>query len=203
MNSPANSQVAVLAIHFQNDVIHSEGRVALGLARQPTLRTKLIGAAGRLMAAARTYGVPVISIRIAFAAGHVDAPCHIPLFGHVKEAGAMVEGEWGTEFFQGFAPARGERIITHNRVNAFHGTPLQKILNGRKIETLVFAGVSTNSSVEHSVRHAADLGYRIVVAEDACASGRADLHAAALDNIRFLGAVSPVDEIVGQWSGPC
>ena len=51
-------------------------------------------------------------------------------------------------------------------MNGFHGTKLDTLLRGLGVETLIITGAWTNMSIEHTARHAADAGYRAVVASD-------------------------------------
>ena len=168
-------RTAVLALHYQNDVVHPEGRLGAA-AGNP----ELVANAGRLLARARAAGVPVVSVRIAFSPGGVRE--NAPIFA--AAAGAVVEGTWGAEFLDGLGPADGEPVVTHSRVNAFYESELEPVLRGFGAERLVVAGVETHSSVEHTARQALDIGYEVVVAADACASADPELHAAAL---RVLG----------------
>ena len=202
MHQDARTRAAVLALHFQNDVLHPDGRIALGLARQPEVRDALIAAAGRLLAAARAAAVPVIAVRIAFAPDYRDVPEHVPILLAAKQAGAMAEGSWGAQFYAPLAPLADENVLTHNRVNAFFGTGLDRLLAGQGVGRLILAGVATNSVVEHSARHAADMGFEVIAAQDACASARSDLHTAALENIRLIGRVMPVSDIIDDWGNP-
>jgi nicotinamidase-related amidase len=48
---------------------------------------------------------------------------------------------------------------------------------------VVIAGISTNMGVESTARSAWELSYDIVIAEDACASRTAELHAFAVEQI--------------------
>jgi biuret amidohydrolase len=193
------SATALLMLHFQNDVLHDEGKIALGLARLPELRARTLAAAQKLLGAARSAALPIFHVRIAFRPDYADAPKSVPLFQAVIAAGAMSEGGWGAEFLDGFTPLPNETVLTHNRVNAFQGTPLADLLWTWRIERLILAGVASNSTVEHSARHAADLGLDVIVAQDATASARADLHAAALENIRLIGRVIPVETLIESW----
>jgi biuret amidohydrolase len=190
---------AVLALHFQNDVLHPDGKVALGLARQPGLREQLIEQASGLFAGARARGLPVIAVRIAFRPDYADVPKVVPLYQAVSQSGAMAEGGWGSAFHAGFEPVEGDAVFTHNRANAFQGTGLADLLAVWKIERLILAGIATNSVVEHSARHAADLGFDVIAAEEACACARPDLHAAAFENIRLIGRVLPVATLIDRW----
>jgi len=179
----------VVALHYQNDVVHPDGR--LGASRG---NPALVANAGRLLAGARSAGVPVVSVRIAFPASGPRA--NAPIFA--AAVGAVVEGTWGAEFLGELAPADGEPVVTHSRVNAFYESGLAEALLRLRAERLVVAGVATHSSVEHTARHATDMGYEVVVAADACASADPELHAAAL---RVLGphvaCVTTVDEALG------
>ncbi|MFZ2108233.1 MAG: isochorismatase family protein [Roseiarcus sp.] len=55
---------------------------------------------------------------------------------------------------------------------------------GRLPRTIVLGGVATNFGVESTARHAWEHGYAVVIAEDACTSRSADLHAVAVEAIR-------------------
>jgi len=77
-------------------------------------------------------------------------------------------GQPGNAFKLGFGPRAGEELISKHTGSAFIGTPLEGMLRDRKQGDLVVAGVITNNSVESTVRHAAMLGFRVTLAEDAC-----------------------------------
>lgn len=68
----------------------------------------------------------------------------------------------------GFKP--GDLLITKRGWDAFTNTDLELCLRSRGIQTLIVAGISTDSGVESTVRRGADLGFACIVAEDACAS---------------------------------
>lgn len=186
------SRTAALFLHFQNDTLHPQGRVALGLAQFPDLRDRTIERATALLASCRRAAVDIIHMRISFAHDYSDVPLNIPLFAAVARAQAMQADTWGADFIEPMQPLAGEVVMVHNRVNAFQGTGLADLLWLRRVDQLVIAGVASNSTVEHSARHAADLGLDVIVAEDASATARADLHAGALENIRLIGRTMTV-----------
>lgn len=192
-----NQQAAVLALHFQNEVIHPDGAIRLGTA-DADRRAGLIAAAQAYLAGARASGLPLVHVRIAFPAGHVGVVANAPIFRNVVASGAMVEGSWGCDFFAGLGPEDGEAVVSHNRVNAFYDSPLEMVLRRLAATRLILAGVATNSVVEHTARHAADMGYDVVVAADACSAARADVHEAALFNLSLVGEVSTVHGIFGH-----
>ena len=65
-------------------------------------------------------------------------------------------------------PIAGETIVPKQAHSAFVGTDLDRRLRERGIASLAIGGVITDNSVETSVRHGADLGWRIALIEDAC-----------------------------------
>jgi nicotinamidase-related amidase len=191
---------AVLALHYQNDVIHQNGRIRLGFAEGDAQRDAVIAAAGRLLAGARAASLPIVHVRIAFRPDHADVVRNGPIWENVVRIGAVAEGSWGADFHDRLRPQPDEIVVRHGRINAFFGSPLEETLRLFDAAELVLGGVATNSVVEHTARHAADMGYRVTVAADACAASRPALHQAALDNIALIGTVSTVDEVVAGWT---
>ncbi|MBN8729690.1 MAG: cysteine hydrolase [Acidobacteria bacterium] len=89
-------------------------------------------------------------------------------------------GQPGHEFKPETAPLSGEIIVAKSVNSAFIGTGLEQLLRSAGITELVVCGVCTNNSVETTVRHGANLGFRITLVEDACFTfGRTDYHGRA------------------------
>lgn len=91
-------------------------------------------------------------------------------------------------------PLAHETVIPKHSNSAFIGTGLENALCRAGIRRLVVAGVITNNSVEATVRMAGNLGFEVLLAEDACftyakrdLSGRVwsaeDVHALSLANL--------------------
>ena len=68
------------------------------------------------------------------------------------------------------APLPSEPVIQKQVNCAFIGTDLQERLNAQGIQSLLFAGLTTEHCVSTSARLASDLGYEVFVAADATAS---------------------------------
>jgi biuret amidohydrolase len=99
-------------------------------------------------------------------------------------------------FIPQVAPAPGEPVVIKSTADAFLGTDLDAQLRARGITSVALAGVSTNSCVESTARHAADLGYGVALIEDACAAADQDLHDAAVRNlIRLFVDALATDEV--------
>jgi nicotinamidase-related amidase len=144
--------------------------------------------------------VPVISVRIAFREDHRDVADNAEIWRRVRESGALTEGSWGAEFHAGLGPLAGEFVVTHQRNNAFYGSPLADVVNLFRPERLVVAGISTTYVVESTVRHASDMGYAVVVAADACSSATSAMHEASLEAMALLATIRRVDDIVAEFA---
>ena len=196
------SGTALLALHFQNEVLHPSGKIRLGVASDSPKRFAVIERVQRLLALARMATVPVISVRIAFRPDYSDVIQNCRIFRQVVGLGAMVEGSWGAEFYKGLEPLPGEFVVKHLRTNAFLGSRLDEHLRGISARHLIVAGIATNSTVEATVRHASDVGYDVVVASDACSCGDPDLHQASLRNMALVADVEAVEEIRLRLESP-
>jgi nicotinamidase-related amidase len=76
----------------------------------------------------------------------------------------------GAEIHAAVKPQAGETVIEKNFPNSFRNTALQAELEKRGIKNLVVAGMMTHMCVDATVRHAADLGYKVTLIGDACAT---------------------------------
>ena len=86
-------------------------------------------------------------------------------------------GQVGNEFKDEVAPVTGETIIAKRTNSAFIGTELERRLRDAGHSALVIAGVSTNNSVEATVRMAGNLGFETYLVADACFTfARRDFH---------------------------
>jgi nicotinamidase-related amidase len=86
-------------------------------------------------------------------------------------------GQDGNNFKNEVVPLSGETIVPKRTNSAFIGTDLERSLRAAEIDTLVITGVSTNNSVEATVRMAGNLGFRAYLVSDACFTfARPDFH---------------------------
>jgi len=67
-------------------------------------------------------------------------------------------------------PLEGEKIFTKKEVSAFNGTGLNEYLQSIGVKYLVICGMQTHMCVEGAVRAGYDLGYKITLVHDACAT---------------------------------
>ena len=146
---------------------------------EPDLPDKALAAAQSLLAAAREKKLLVVHVGVArpHARGTFDA---LRTAGARKSGKAprdvlaLAPGTPDVEFL--LAPAAGEEVIHKVGVSAFCGTRLDQLLRNAGSSEVLVAGAFTHMVVESTVRDGFDLGYRMVVAEDACLAPAAAPH---------------------------
>lgn len=155
------------------------------------------GPALRLLAAWRARGAPVIHVRHnSVQAGSVLAPSHP-----------------GNALRDGFAPSPDEALVVKSVNSAFIGTDLDLRLRRLGVGTIVAFGFETDKCVSTTVRMGANLGYRMIVAADACAAfdqpglDGAILPAALVQAVHLatlaneFAEVASVEEILARLAG--
>src|SRR4029077_6932674 len=124
-----------------------------------------------------------------------------PLFEGVKSAHGLVRGSWGAGAADGMEPQYGDNVVEKMRMNGFYETRLDILLRGLGAETLIISGAWTNMSIEHTARHAADAGYRAVVASDGTSTTGDEWQNAALNyamqNVASVATCGEIAEALG------
>lgn len=185
-------RAVLLALHYQNEVLHPDGRIRVGLDSASPVRAAVIGAAEQLLAKARVHAIPIVHVRVAFRPDYADLRTNAPIFRSVVALGAVREGSWGAAFYDTLAPREDDRdefVVTHKRINGFYESSLETVLRALGATRLLVAGVATHSVVESTVRHAADMGYDVAVVAPACAAASAATHAAALASMSLVATI--------------
>ncbi|GAA3231523.1 cysteine hydrolase [Pseudonocardia petroleophila] len=195
------ARTAVVAVHFQNDIVGPAGAFA-GFFRAEVERTGVLDTATRLLDGARAAGATVVHTRVAFQPGHGDLNPNSPLLGMVAQAKCLEDGTPGADITAEVAPRDGDHVVTHTRVGGFQGSDLDATLRRAGIDTVVFIGVATNASVEGTARAASDLGYRTVVVSDACSAGSPEAHEASLGSLGLLAEIVTTDDLLAGLAAP-
>jgi len=189
---------AVVALHYQNEVLHPDGKIKVGLSADSPERARVIRAARSLLTQARASQTPIAHVRVAYRPDYADVNQNAPIFRNVVAIGAVPEGQWGAEFFEELAPdphSPGEFVVKHARINAFYGSQLEEILKVLDARRLIIAGVATHSVVESTVRHAVDIGFEVTVAADACAAASPATHEASLQSMKLIADIQEVSAL--------
>lgn len=183
----------LIALHYQNEVLHERGKIRVGIEENSPQRRDIIQAAMSLLQQARHNNIPIVHVRVAYRKDYADLPHNAPIFNGVRQLQAVQEGSWGCEFYKGLEPlidCEREFVITHNRINAFYSSQLEAVLQNLTPSRLVIAGVATHSVVESTVRHAVDMGYKVIVPAAACGAPPA-MHEASLNSMRLIASIYP------------
>ncbi|HWM01725.1 MAG TPA: cysteine hydrolase [Actinophytocola sp.] len=192
-------KTAVLILDLQNEVIHEKGAFGGTGAAAHAVEQNVVANAARLAAAARSAGARVVHVhhqRSVGADSGADSKQNAPLWRNMAEADAMGT-EWSAAPHEGIEPDPTDIVLYKQRVNAFFGTPLDIKLRGLGVEKVLVSGALTNLSVESTIRYGADLGYQMVLVQDACSSFDAEWHRAAVEfAVTHLGEVATTDEVV-------
>lgn len=148
--------------------------------------------AARLLDAARKRGDLVVHVRHEFDSS--DAPFFTP-------------GSAGARIHHKVEPANNEAVVLKHKVNSFRDTNLKALLDQHDVKALTIAGSMSHMCVDAATRAAADYGYDVTVAHDACATlplafdGKqvpaAEVHASAMAALAFAYAkVVSTDELL-------
>jgi len=147
-----------------------------------------------LLADARGRGLPVIHV-------HHDDPDPASPFRKGEPAGAVMACA---------APVAGEVVLWKHHSSAFAGTGLDTHLRGLGVTELVVAGAVAAFCVTSTVRSASDLGYKVLLPQDALLGfdlpahdgGRIDAATVHRVTLSILGAdfaaLTTVGELVRQ-----
>ncbi len=181
------THTALLLIDIQNDYF-ADGQWPLSGIEAASAR------AAHLLAACRKHGLPVVHVQHEFISDTA------PFF---------LSGSTGAQIHPSVTPLPGEPIILKHKANSFQDTELKPLLDALNINKLIIAGAMSHLCIDAGVRAAADFGYAVHVAEDACATcdqvfngntvPAAQVHAAFMAALAFAYAeVSSTEQILAE-----
>jgi nicotinamidase-related amidase len=131
---------------------------------------------------------------------------HIQHISKKPEATFFISGDRGTDIHDTVAHFEGEPIVYKHEPNSFLNTNLLELLRSWEIERVVITGMMTHMCVDATARAASDLGFQVIVAEDACATRdlkygdttipAEHVHKAFLAALKSYGRVMKADHII-------
>jgi nicotinamidase-related amidase len=155
----------------------------------------VVEAIGRLAAAARTAGLPVVYTTVAYD----DAAKEIAAV-FIEKVPALLALEAGSRFVEidpRLAPAANEPVLTKLHASAFFGTTLDDLLGEHGCDGVIVTGASTSGCVRATVVDALQNGYRVVVPREAVGDRNPAAHEANLYDIDAkYGDVLPLAEVL-------
>ncbi len=159
-----------------------------------------VASAGRLVAAARLVGAPVLFTRVEYEPGGADGG---QFFRKVPALACFERGNPLGDFLDDPAPVAGEVVVTKQYASAFFGTSLASTLVSMGIDTVLICGLSTSGCVRASALDALQHGFVPVVVADACGDRHPDPHRANLFDLAqkyatVLGETEAIDRLQGR-----
>jgi nicotinamidase-related amidase len=131
---------------------------------------------------------------------------HIQPISLKPDATFFIRGDSGSDIHDAVAHFEGEPIVYKHYPNSFRETNLLEMLRGWGIERVVITGMMTHMCVDATARAASDLGFQVIIAEDACATrdliyGETTIpaehvHKAFLAALKSYGKVMKSDEVI-------
>jgi nicotinamidase-related amidase len=114
----------------------------------------------------------------------------------------LVEGTSAVELVPALGPEPSDHVSARRHgVSPFGGTSLDATLRGLGVTTVVATGVSLNLGIPGLAIEAVNLGYRVVLPQDAVCGVPADYARSVIDNTMALVAtLTTVDELIACWS---
>lgn len=177
------ARTAVLVVDMQND-FSSEGGMFDRVGIDRSKIRQAIAPISQVLCIARTFGLPVVYIKMAFRAdlsdlGEVGAPNrdrHL-LYGvgqpakspDGRESRILIRDTWNTDIVSELAPHPGDIMVYKHRFSAFYQTELDAILKQRGVKYLITTGCTTSVCVESTVRDAFFRDYSTIVLSDCTA----------------------------------
>lgn len=83
---------------------------------------------------------------------------------------AVIRGTWDAAIIDELAPTSNDHIIVKRRDSAFQDTELDLWLRGSYIDTIICVGIDTIICVENTLEDGFNIGYDVILVEDATAS---------------------------------
>ncbi|MGP3770560.1 hydrolase [Streptomyces sp. SDT5-1] len=165
----------------------------MGVSGAPHPVSDVVDRSARLADAFRAAGLPVVLVRVTFAADGSDA---VP--GRTETPGsgrAMPEG-WD-EITDALAGHPQDITVTKRNWSAFYGTDLDLHLRRRGITQVVLTGVATSIGVESTARAAHEHGYHVTLATDAMTDLDPEAHRGSVERIfPRLGETGTTDDVL-------
>jgi len=192
----APGRCALLIIDMQRDFLEPGGFGA-ALGNDVGMLRRAIESTGRVLAAARAFGMLVIHTREGHRPDLADLPPAKRERGRfatrIGDLGPMgrilVRGEPGHDIVPELAPIAGEPIVDKPGKGAFYATDLEAMLRNRGIAQLIVCGVTTEVCVNTTVREANDRGFDCLVLADCVASYFEAFQKAGLEMIKAQGGI--------------
>lgn len=208
---------AVIVVDMQND-FGSHGGMFHRAGIDISMIQRAVVPTGKVLAAARENGIPVIFLKMAFKpdlsdAGPVDSPNYarhrmlgvgtVVQAPDGSESRILVRDTWNTDILVELAPEPSDVVLYKHRFSGFFETELDAVLRELGVKHLIVTGCTTSICVEATIRDAMFRDYSCVLLEDCTGEPighdlQRSNHDASLLTIQvLLGWTSSSEEFIG------
>lgn len=195
----APSRAALVVVDVQNDFV-ADGGFFDTIGADVKTAQRRIPALVRLIDAARAVRVPVVFVQAIYDPPYVSAPMRERNRRRGVERPRCLTGSWGAEFYE-VKPLPGEPVVIKHRYSAVPNTEFIPVLQRLGVQSLLFAGVATDTCVESTARAAYFIDYYVTLVADCCAAYDEGDHTAALRRFeRDYGATVTAAQVMEVWS---
>jgi nicotinamidase-related amidase len=167
-------RTALLLLDVQKDLVD----ITPGLKKNRVLEHM-----ASVLKAARRRRSAIIHITASVRPDFLDLPKDNPLWDGLRKKRQLIIGTKGAAIDPRVKPLTHELVLNKTCVDPFLTTNLGQALQNADANTIILVGLWTNYVVEATARHASDMGYRVFLVREACASNTLENHAFALNNI--------------------
>jgi nicotinamidase-related amidase len=169
--STLDPRTALVVIDLQQGIV--------GMPTQPRTGPEVVARTVELADAFRARDLPVVLVRVSFAADFADA---VPGRTERQARGLAFPEGWDVVVDE-LAGHDGDIHVTKHNWSAFHGTGLDVQLRRRGVTQIVLTGIATSIGVESTARDAYAHGYHVTLATDAMADADAEAHRGSVERI--------------------
>jgi ureidoacrylate peracid hydrolase len=137
---------------------------------------KAVRNAQRILEACRKKGYDIVHVKLG---AQTSDPRHTAKIN--RKANFIVPmGAARGKFFEQVAPAKGELVFPKTNGGAFTGTNMDFVLRNMDIQSLIVTGFLTDQCVLATTIDAGDIGYDVLLVEDACTGTTRENHEAVI-----------------------
>jgi ureidoacrylate peracid hydrolase len=190
---------ALVVIDVQNDFVATGGFFEsiggdVGFLQRTTVPSLL-----HLIDMARAFGVLTTFVKAIYDEQYRSAPMEERKLRLKNDRWPCISGTWGAEFYE-IRPLPGEPVVIKHRYSGMIGTELDSILKKHGVQSLLMAGVATDTCVEGTARDAYFMDYYVSLISDCSGALSETDHVSALSRFsRDYGLVLTSHDVIAAW----
>ena len=188
---------ALVIIHMQNAIASEDGTVAFFGHAKAAKEGGIIPRQQAQLKRFREKKLPVIYVN---ALNFTTFPAYGKFWEALKSLKDLnLPGSKDTEVIPELAPQPSEPVLGNWPISIFANSGLEQVLKDYGVETLVLTGLATDIAVLTAAVQASDLGYSVIVPNDASASGKARAHEVVMnDMLPGMALVTPTEDVLAH-----